>query len=213
MKFVIFHGAFGGPNENWFPDLQKSLELLGQEVIVPQFPVDTWNDITEAGPNNPSVRQTLDHWTEVFEKVNKELSPHESLCFVGHSLGPVFILHMVSQFNLTLDSAIFVCPFLTKLNRAWQIDTANASFYKSDFDFISLKKQIPVSYAIYSSDDPYVPVESARTFARNMGSSIIESKSGGHFNGEAHCTSLPLIVELCKVRIAPGAKKNYFSVV
>lgn len=49
MKFVIFHGSFGNPEENWFPQLKKDLENLNQEVLVPAFPVDNWNTLTKAG--------------------------------------------------------------------------------------------------------------------------------------------------------------------
>jgi len=201
MKFVIFHGSFGSPEENWFPDVKNNLEKLGHEVIVPRFPVESWDELTKLGPDKSPQHQSLASWMVAFEPFAKSFKSDEKLCFVGHSLGPLFILHAVSRFHIQLDSAIFVSPFLTMLKRSWQIDNANASFYKSDFDFHVLKKLIPISYAIYSEDDPYVPIEYPRKFAQQMGSSVIESKNGGHFNGEAGYTTFPLVAELCKTRI------------
>ncbi|MBI3955515.1 hypothetical protein HY338_03655, partial [Candidatus Gottesmanbacteria bacterium] len=69
MQFVIIHGAFGGPEENWFPELGEKLTSLGQKVVIPQFPVDDWDKITRFGPNVPSNNQTLDNWLKTFEKV------------------------------------------------------------------------------------------------------------------------------------------------
>ncbi|MFA5793424.1 MAG: alpha/beta hydrolase [Candidatus Gracilibacteria bacterium] len=213
MKFVLFHGAFGSPGSNWLPELKDKLESLGQEVVAPTFSVDTWDHITRLGQNVRSAKQNLNNWITEFDKIYKTFRKGEKLCFIGHSLGPLFILHLVERYNIKLDSAIFVCPFLEKLNKAWQIDHVNESFYKSDFDFGTLIKLIPISYVIYAKDDPYVPVKSARTFALNMKSHIIESETGMHFNSDAKCTSFPLVLELCKTRLQKGNTQNYFSVV
>lgn len=35
---IIIHGTEGYPEENWFPWLKNELELIGYNVIVPQFP-------------------------------------------------------------------------------------------------------------------------------------------------------------------------------
>lgn len=213
MKFILIHGAFSSPRNNWLPELKDKLESLGQEVVAPSFPVDTWDAVTKFGQSVPSKKQNLNNWITEFDKIYKTFRKGEKLCFIGHSLGPLFILHLVERYNIKLDSAFFVCPFLTKLSKSWQIDHVNESFYKSDFDFVTIRKSIHISYSIYAKDDPYVPLKSARTFAMNMKSEIIESETGMHFNSEANCTSFPLIFELCKTRLQKGIKQNYFSVV
>ena len=164
MKFVLFHGAFGSPESNWLPELKDKLESLGQEVIVPKFPTESWDDVTKKGQTIPSKNQTLEHWFEVFDVILKQLPKDEPLCFVGHSLGPLFILHAVEKWNIQLDSAIFVSPFMEKLNKTWQIDLVNETFYNTDFDFEKLKKLIPISYVLYSDDDPYVDKQYSLSF-------------------------------------------------
>jgi predicted alpha/beta hydrolase family esterase len=201
MKFVLIHGALGSPEGNWFPYFKHSLETLEQEVIVPRFPVDTWEGITKNGPEKPAVKQNLSNWLDVFEPIAKTFRKGEKLCFVGHSLGPLFILHTVSRFDIRLDSAIFVTPFLDVLHRMWQIDHVNASFYKTDFDFNKLKERIPISYTLFSNNDPYVPITSNMNFATSLGSSCIEVRGAGHFNEESGFTSFPLVIELCKTRL------------
>ena len=116
MKFILFHGAFGSPGSNWLPELKDKLESLGQEVIAPTFPVDTWENITKLGPKKSSERQNLANWFTEFDKIYKTFRKGEKLCFIGHSLGPLFILHVVERYNIKLDSAIFVCPFLAALH-------------------------------------------------------------------------------------------------
>ncbi|MDP3988435.1 MAG: hypothetical protein Q8P80_04820 [Candidatus Levybacteria bacterium] len=63
MTFVIFHGAYGNPEENWFPQLKEELEALGQKVVVPKFPT----------PQN----QNLESWMKVFESTFDELKNEE----------------------------------------------------------------------------------------------------------------------------------------
>lgn len=195
---MIFHGAFGTPEAHWFPELKQRLELLGQEVIVPQFPVDDWEEVTQAGLEEVPLNQNLKNWLEVFTGVQKELKKGEKLCFVGHSLGPLFVLHAVNKYVLKLEGAIFVAPFLEKLGKSWQIDLVNKTFYKTDFDFAKLRKLIPVSYVLYSDNDPYVENKFSFEFAQKMGSSLILVKGAGHMNSEAGYTSFSQVFELCK---------------
>lgn len=213
MKFVIIHGAFGSKDGNWFPKLKETLELFGQEVVVPQFPVDNWSDVTSFGSNVPPKFQNLNNWFKTFEKVYKDFKKGEALCFIGHSLGCAFILHIVDKFNIELDSAIFVSPFMDRLNleKFWQLDHVNTSFYKTDFDFDKLKKLIPASYVLYSDSDPYVSKSHVTLFAKTLDSSYIFVKRAGHLNSEVNINEFPLILELCKTRIDFPAYQAFMS--
>jgi len=212
MKFVIFHGAFGSSDGNWFPELKVRLEELGQEVLVPQFPVDKWNDITTMNETKYISKQSLSAWHEVFKaQVLPFIGKNEKVIFVGHSLGAVYILHAVEEFKLQLDSAIFVSAFLDKLGKDWQIDKVNESFYKTDFDFEDLKKRIPTSYVLYSDNDPYVDKQHAQLFSRALESSIIFVKRAGHMNMEVNVNELPLVFELCSTRLDLSLYQRYLK--
>lgn len=211
MKFVLFHGAFGSPGSNWLPELKDKLESLGQEAIAPTFPVDTWDHVTKLGSDAQSNIQNLDNWFKEFDKIYKTFRKGEKLCFIGHSLGPLFILHIVERYNIKLDSAIFVCPFLDTLHKTWQIDHVNKSFYKADFDFNNLKKLIPVSYVLYSNDDPYVPQKYSQEFGNALGSSMILLKRAGHMNDEVNLNDFPLIMDLCITRLELPLYQRYLS--
>lgn len=135
----------------------------------------------------------------------------EKLSFIGHSLGPLFILHVVEKFDLKLDSAIFISPFLEKLNKSWQIDLVNKTFYKSDFNFEKLKKLIPVSYVLYSDNDPYVDKKYSLDFVNKLGSSVILVRGAGHMNQEANLNEFPLVYELCKTRLDLNLYQRYLD--
>lgn len=211
MKFVLFHGAFGSPEGNWFPELKDKLESLGQEVIVPRFPVDDWQEITRAGEKVKPKKQSLNAWLDVFDTVGKKFTKADKLCFIGHSLGPLFILHAVDRFNILLDSAIFVSPFMDTLHRSWQIDHVNKTFYKTDFDFEKLKKLIPVSYVLYSNDDPYVDKNHSILFGKALDSSMILVKRAGHMNSEVNLNEFPLVLDLCITRLDLSFYQRYLS--
>ncbi len=204
MKFIIIHGSFGTPEENWFPYLSKKLAEIGQEVIVPGFPIENWQELTNQGPENAVAKnQNLNKWLETFEKnVLPKIDQNEKVCMIGHSLGAVFILHTIDKFNINLDNAIFVSPFLRVVGDVWQFTTVNNSFYKDDFDFDKLHKLIPISYTLYSDNDPYVPIEKMKYFAESMNSSPIIIRGGGHLDEEAGFKEFPLIFELCKTRLS-----------
>jgi len=211
VKFVIFHGSFGSPEGNWFPELKEKLGYLGQVVEIPSFPVDDWEELTKAGPKAAPRRQNLEKWLEAFEMVAKGFKSGEKLCFVGHSLGCLFILHAIERFNLQLDSAIFVSPFLTLPPKMWQIDLVNRSFYKVDFDFEKLRRHIPISYVLYSDNDPYVDRKYSLDFAGKLGSSAIFVKGAAHMNIEVNLNEFPLVYELCKTRLDLSLYQRYLA--
>lgn len=212
MKFVLFHGAFGSPEGNWFPQLKEKLEALGQAVIVPQFPVDSWDEVTKAGPGVPLKNQNLENWLKVFEPIFESLKKREKLCFVGHSLGCVFLLHVVEKFNIKLDCAIFVAPFMDKLgDKYWQFDHANESFYKISWNFEKLKKLIPTSYVLHSDNDPYVDRNHSIIFSKVLDSSLIFVKRAGHMNSEVNLNEFPLVFELCNTRLDLTLYQRYLA--
>jgi len=210
MKFIIIHGAYGSPEENWFPYIKEELENLGQKVIIPQFPVDDWDEAMKVGKKY-KFKQGLKPWLETFEKeVLPQIKGEDKLCFIGHSLGCVFILHVVEKYKLNLDCAIFVSPFLEKLGM-WEFDVPNKSFYKTDFDLEELRKRIPLSYKIHSDNDPYVKASFSDNFAKLLDSNLILIKGGKHISSGANIRQLPIALELCKGRLDLSIYQKYLK--
>ena len=166
MKFFIIHGSYGNPNENWFPWLKERLEQLGHTVFIPKFPT----------PKN----QTLESWMKVFEvhQIDKET------VFIGHSLGPAFILSVLEQLNCKIKACYFVAPFLGLLNNK-EFDDINRTFTTKEFDWEKIKENCEKFICFGSKDDPYVPVEKINEFANKLEAKLILRGNAGHFNSSS----------------------------
>lgn len=209
MQFIIFHGAFGSAEGNWFPELKSKLESLGQTVIGPQFPEEDEKQLTDKGLTKIE-KITLKNWLATFEKVLPQIDKNEKLCFIGHSLGCVFILQAVAKYKIQLDSAIFVGPFLDCLpTEVWPYDTIIPDFVQNNYSLEALKKLIPDSYVLYSDDDPYVANEQSRRFAQSLNSSTIKLHKAGHMNAEVDLDEFALVLDLCLTRLDLSFAKKY----
>lgn len=209
MKFVVFHGSFRTPQDDWIPYLKTKLEYMDQEVIVPQFPIDSKDTINEA---TTVTKQNLNSWLKTFENeiLPKIKKSKERLCFIGHSLGNVFILHILEKYDIQLDCAIFVSPFFDKLGQVpVYIDKVNTTFYKSAFDFKSLQEKMDVSYVLYSDTDPYVEPHRALNFAKLLDSSHIMIKKAGHLSSDVNLTEFPMVYNLCVSRMDLSLYQKY----
>lgn len=199
MQYLIMHGSYGSPEENWFRWLETELHKQGHKIILEQFPVDDWNQITQVGADNLSSFapvQTLEVWGEFFVKNILPKLQAEPTFFIGHSLAPLFMLHMLTKYDFKLNGAIFISPFFNIPDRPeiWQFYPTNKTFYNYDFDFAKIKSQLGKSYVVYGDDDPYVPSSEPPLFATKLGSETRVVQGGGH------CGSIfkefPLILEL-----------------
>ncbi|GEM_PF-2655798 len=98
MKVFLIHGAYGHPEENWFPWLKQQLEASGWTVFTPTFPT----------PEN----QSLESWKKAFAPYLSKID--EQSILVGHSLGPAFILSILEDLNFQIPACFFVAGFTGK---------------------------------------------------------------------------------------------------
>ena len=210
MVFVIFHGIFGSATGNWYPELKTRLQSLGQTVIIPQFPEEDEKVLTESGPKTEIRNFTLANWLVTFKKLLPRIDTGEKLCFIGHSLGCIFILQVLAKFKIQLDSAIFVSPFLDCLpTEVWPYDRIIPDFEQPKYSLEELKKLIPDSYVLYSDNDPYVANEQSKLFAQSLNSSTIKLHKAGHMNAEVDLDEFSLALDLCLTRLDLSYAKKY----
>lgn len=172
-NIFIIHGAYGYPEENWFPWLKEELEKLGHQVSVPKFPT----------PEN----QTLENWLEVFEKYNGQI---ENSIVIGHSLGVAFLLNVLE--TKTVQAAFFVAGVSGPLDN--KFDEGMKTFSHRRFDWNKIKNNCHNFFVFHSDNDLYIPLEKGEELAKNLGVDLILVKDAGHF----HYKKFELLLEKIK---------------
>lgn len=199
MKYLIMHGSYGSPEENWFRWLERELKSLGHDVILEQFPVDSWEEVEKVGPENINSYnpiETLLSWESYFVDNILPQIKGEEIGFVGHSIAPIFMLFMLEKYDIKIKKAIFVAPFfnIPDAPNIWQFYPVNKTFYSYDFDFEKIKNKIDKSYVVYGDDDPYVPATEPPLFAEKLGSEVHVVPNGRHCG--SNFKEFPLLVDL-----------------
>ena len=183
MKIVIIHGAYGNPNENWFPWLKNELEKLGQEVFVPKFPT----------PEN----QTPENWCKVLQKDCPWEFGSDTI-LVGHSLGATYILNILNRERAESVKASFLVAGFTGDLGDPQFDNINHDFTHQDFDWDLIARTAGKITVIGGDNDPYVPKSEIENLARNLRVEPIFIENGGHLNAAAGYTEFPYLLNLIK---------------
>lgn len=173
----IFHGTAGYPEENWFPWLKERLEERGYQVFVPQFP-------TPEG-------QSVEAWREILSQYQEYIDEHT--IFVGHSLGGVFLLHLLPTLAHTVRGAYFVgTPIGIEPMKNYESDSSFGGF---DFKWDDIRTKSDRLVVFQSDDDPYVPIENGQELARHLGVEMTFIPNAGHFNKTAGYTEFQALLD------------------
>lgn len=184
-RAFIVHGWDGYPEEGWFPWLKKELEAKGFEVFVPQLP--------DAG--SPRIHA----W--VPKLAGAVGTADEHTYFVGHSIGCQTITRYLETLpeRVKVGGAVFVAGFfkqLVGLEDDPDVRETARHWLDASISLEKVKFHLPKSVAIFSDDDPWVPLDNQDDFRDKLGSEIIVERGKGHFSGERDgMKELPIVVE------------------
>lgn len=201
MTTLLMHGSYSAPSHGWFRWLESELIMLGRDVIIEKFPGEDWQAVTKAAEQDPAgyrPAQSLESWEAFFVESVLPRIQGDEIDIVLHSLAPVFMLHMFEKYEFLVRTAVFVSPFFDLGKTVWQFDLVNGTFYRSEFDFARIRSRIGASFVLYGDNDPFVKPEQPRSFARELGSSVIAVHGGGHCMDDKFKT-FPLVLDLLKV--------------
>ncbi len=177
-RVFIIHGWGGNPEESWFPWLKKELESKGFEVTIPALPE----------PEEPRIST----WIPAIAKAVK--NPDEHTYFIGHSMGNQAVARYLESLptEIKIGGVVFVAGFFKSLSGLTdeELETRN-HWLDAPIDLQKVKTHFSKSVAIFSDDDPFVPLENRDEFENILGSKIIIEKGMGHINGETHIFDLP----------------------
>lgn len=184
-RVIIVHSWGGTPEEGWFPWLKSELEERGFEVIIPQLP-DT---------DHPRIENWVPALAKAVCKSDKDTY------FVGHSMGCQTIARYLEGLNedVKVGGAVFVAGFfksLSGLEDDEEVQETDRLWLTAPIDLSIVRTRMKNSVAIFSDDDPYVPMENQDAFRDELGSEIIVEHKMGHFSGERDgVTELPVVLE------------------
>mgnify|MGYP001587675271 CR=1 FL=1 len=183
-KVFIIHGWDGYPEEGWFPWLKKELENKGFEVFVPQLP--------EAG--TPRIYNWIPKLAEIVG------APDKNTYFMGHSMGNQAIARYLESLPKAtkVGGAVFVAGFfkrLTNLEDDDEVRDVSKHWLETPLDLAKVKLHLGKSIAIFSDNDPYVPIDNQDDFKNKLGSKIIIEHQKGHFNADAGITELLIVLK------------------
>lgn len=176
--YVIVHGSFGTPFENWFSWLFNELTARGKNVLAPQFPCG-------------SEIQNYSNWSKVMNAYKGYIGKETS--FIGHSLAPAFITDYVLDNSLHVKNLYFAAPFYGLIDIP-DFDQVNKPFFfYKDLKRIKTFTQSITCYI--STTDPYVPNQLSIDFADMVGAKKVLVENAGHFNAAAGYTHFEQLLE------------------
>jgi len=182
-RVIMVHGWGGSPESDFLPWAKEELEKRGYEVLIPSMP-DT---------DYPKI----EIWVPYLKEVVGEIQ--ESDILIGHSIGCQTILRYLENLkdDQKSDKVILVAPWV-KLFNLQQEDIPIANPWEQTIiNWEKIKKRANLFLAIFSDNDPDVPLEeNKKVFRENLGAKIFIEHSKGHFNKMPQ--ERPNILELFK---------------
>jgi predicted alpha/beta hydrolase family esterase len=186
-RLFIVHGWMGSPTEPLMVWLGEEGKRLRFETTVVEMP-------------NPTV-PTIDAWIKHLDEV--VMYPDENTCFVGHSIGFQAILRYIQSADSPKTGSILgIAPWftLTGIDDPTDKDIVRP-WLDNPIDFQKIKRVVPTVTAIFSDNDPFVPLaENSELFKKNLNATCITESGKGHFEEKDGVTSLQSAgIELGKI--------------
>ncbi len=183
-RVIIVHGWDGFPEEGWFPWLKKELEAQGLTVIVPQLP--------------DAELPRIEKWVPALEQAVGKVDPETF--FVGHSMGCQTIARVLEKLPVDqiAGGAVFVAGFfkrLSGLENDPDVQATDRHWLTTPPDLSKVKTHLKSSIAIFSDDDPWVPLDNQDDFRDKLGSEIIIEHQMKHFSGTTGTVQLPVVLD------------------
>jgi len=181
-RVFIIHGWEGNPENCWFPWLKRELEDKGFETHIPAMP----------NSDEPKIAPWVNKLAEVVGK------PDKDTYFIGHSIGCQTIMRYLETLDkdMRIGGAIFVAGFFNLPNLETQEEKDIAKpWLETPIDTDKIKGFTDNIIAIFSDNDPDVPLEDSELFKDRLDAKIIIEKNKGHFSDDAGITELPIVLK------------------
>ena len=186
-KVFLIHRWGGNPKKDWYSWLKKELEKKNIEILIPSMP-------------NPE-EQKISQWVQYLEK--NAGSPNEETFFIGHSVGCQTILRYLEKLpqKTKVGGVLFVAGWMNLTAETLEDKDSKRiaePWIKTPIDWEKVKSHTKNFIAIFSDNDPYVPLSNSKIFKKKLGAKIIIEKKKGHFDEDTNVTQAPYIFDAIK---------------
>lgn len=182
-RVFVVHRWEGGPNKDWLPWAKRELSPKGYEVHLLSMPT----------PEHPKIET----WVPYLAKAIGE--PSKNTILIGHSIGCQTILRYLESLpkGRGVAKVILVAgsgSYLTGLTDEEKL--VAKPWLETPIDLSTVRTKANDFVAIFSDNDPYVPLEeNAKTYKEKLGAEIIIKHNMGHFEGDDGVTELPIVLD------------------
>jgi predicted alpha/beta hydrolase family esterase len=181
----IIHGWEGRPHEPVLKWLKDSLEEKGHTVTSPNMP-------------NPSV-PTIEEWVG---KLKEVVELKEDTILVGHSVGCQAVMRYIETLpeGSVVSKIVLLAPWMTLDNKTIEeegeevIEIARP-WIETPINFEKIKNIVGKTVAIFSDNDPYVPVSEEEFFKEKLDADTVMEIGMGHFSPSDDIAEVPSLLE------------------
>lgn len=179
-RVFIVHGWDGYPEEGGFPWLKAELTKQGYQIFVPSMP----------DPVHPQINTWVSHLA------NQIGRPDENTFLLGHSIGAQTVLRYLQSLpsGSKIGGVVLLAGWLHLTPTAFanaEEKTIAQPWLDIPLDWDKIKLHTGHFAAIFSDNDPLVPLTDADIFKSQLGAKVIIESSKGHFSGTDGITQLP----------------------
>lgn len=165
-RIFIVHGWGGSPNEVLHKWLKSELERGDYAIHVPTMP----------HTENPTIEEWVAHLSQQVGKLDAHTY------FIGHSIGCQAILRYLETEKIACGGVVFIAGWFTLQGlETPEEERIAAPWLETPIDYDKVKKNLSQSVAIFSDNDPFVPLSDKEIFRAKLGSHIIVEHDKGHF--------------------------------
>ncbi len=178
MKFVIFHGLKGSPEDYWYPWLKQELEAQGHTVLVPLLP----------------HAHVPDH--EIWVRFARQCIAYDrDTVLIGHAHGAALILGLLEELETSIRSAFFVAGFHVP-----PLASVQYPILTQQYDWDLIRSRCRAFVVINSDNDPWGASEAiGRDLAEKLGGEFVLNRGEGHMGSKMFnqpYATFPLLLKL-----------------
>lgn len=183
-KVYIIHGWDGSPEEPMLQWIKKNLENRCYSVVIPKMP----------NADKPEIKSWINKIKEIAGKLDKED------ILIGHSVGCQAVLRYLETISQKVGKIILIAPWMhldknTIEEEGEEVIEIAKPWMETPINWKKIKNHCDNFIAIFSDNDPYVPLSNVDMFKKNLDAKILILKNRGHFDPSSNIKELPEILK------------------